>query len=136
MDSPYTPPQSEDPVVIPRGTGRGVRITVRILGVMAFVAATALALALRTVASMARELRGVDGLPSGNLSAFLLGWGRILPFIVASLLAGTGVFLSSRHKARAWPMLILVLASLLLTVAFYFGMWILISELVRTTGGP
>ncbi len=33
-------------------------------------------------------------------------------------------------------MLILVLASLLLTVAFYFGMWILISELVRTTGGP
>jgi len=135
MESPYTPPESEDPGLIPRETGRGIRITVRILGMVAVLVATVLGNVLWKVEAMGSEL-GLFNSPSTRiLSLLLLRHGGAVPFLGAVLLAGVGVILSFRDRARALPMLACVIASLLLTGISLVGLMFLISEFVRETGG-
>lgn len=134
MDSPYTPPQSEDPLVVPQAAGKGIRLTVRILSLGGVVLALILLNFARTLSSGAEELGFFKVYPYRTLASLLLWCGGALPFVATLVLSAAGLILSSRIRSRALPMLAFAIASLLWTIASFVGTIFLMLELVRVAG--
>lgn len=134
MSSPYTPPRSKDPA-LPYTAGNRVRLTVRILGLGSVMAAAALSHVLGKLSPILRDVEIFDQVSTRMLALALLRSDAALPFLTAMSLAAIGIALSFRDRARPLPMLAFVIASFLLTGVAYLGMWFLIGEFVRITGG-
>lgn len=134
MSSPYAPPQSEASVIAPRAAGKGIRLTVRSLSLGPLLASAGLLHFAGSLSAAAEELGFFKVYPHRALAILFLGYGGALPFVGSLVLAAAGLILSFRGRSRALPMLTFAIASLLLTVASFFGTIFLMREVVRFSG--